>query len=199
VGERLAVAPNHRVVIGAVHDIIEAGHASRRHGRQRYGHLAVVYRRSGEDAASRDAAIGDVEMQFVAGPSLRIALGVSLYASGAVLWQIGEHGRETLADLALLGRSHRHWLFPCLDRRGVTGNMSHQLILVARRDDCLMQPCRQRARGEFGKGTRERRLARHRLAAVIRLAMIRIMVVRLSRPSHSPEGQLQGSAPRIRC
>jgi hypothetical protein len=56
--------------------------------------LAVVQRSGGQHGADRDIAICHIEMQFVADPACRMALGVALGSDRAVrrqvLWQLNK-------------------------------------------------------------------------------------------------------------
>jgi hypothetical protein len=64
-------------IIGAVHQVVEVGHTAGGHRRQRDRNLAVVQRSGGQHGADRQIAIGYIEMQLVADPADRMALGVA--------------------------------------------------------------------------------------------------------------------------
>ena len=61
VTEVAAVLLDLRRIVGAIHEIVEAGHPRCRHGRQRNSRLAVVQAGRGQDGADRKVAIGHVQ------------------------------------------------------------------------------------------------------------------------------------------
>ena len=62
------VEPDPRGITGRVHQLVTVVHPQRRHPQQRYGGLAVVRRRRGQDAADGDVAVGGVDMRSVPPP-----------------------------------------------------------------------------------------------------------------------------------
>lgn len=100
-GTPAAVVVNLLGVVGAVHEVVEVGDTAGGHDRQRNGGLAVVNVGAGQQAADRDVAVGDIDMQPVAAPELLVALGVLAVADGAGARQVGEHRLEAHARLSL--------------------------------------------------------------------------------------------------
>ena len=76
VAESVAVIFDLRGVVGAIHQIIQVGQPRRRHGRQRNCHLTVVERRGCKQTTDRDATVGDIQMQLIAGPTRLVAFGL---------------------------------------------------------------------------------------------------------------------------
>src|SRR5208337_4737336 len=72
-----------------LHEIVEIGDAGARHGHQGNGDLAVVDGGRGQHAGDRDLAAGHVDVEFVPGPGLFVALAVFLAADVAGGGQVG--------------------------------------------------------------------------------------------------------------
>ena len=148
-----------------------------------------MQRGGGQNATERDAAIGGIEVQFVADPGLLPALGVALGADITGLRQIGQHPGQGLVRLLrqparLLGRA----LFalaraPALARllgwlrlRGrslarrdggrIARHVADQMVAHGVLDQGLVQAARQGALRELGKGAGEGRLAGQRAATL---------------------------------
>src|SRR5271166_560185 len=109
VAERPALVVDRGGVVGGVHEIVEIGDAGARHGHQGNGDLAVVDGGRGQHAGDRDLAAGHVDVEFVPGPGLFVALAVFLAADVAGGGQVGEHLAEVLRDLPLETRRLRLW------------------------------------------------------------------------------------------
>src|SRR5271165_1533502 len=107
VAERPALIVDGGGVVGGVHEIVEIGDAGARHGHQGNGDLAVVDGGRGQHAGDRDLAAGHVDVEFVPGPGLFVALAVFLAADVAGGGQVGEHLAEVLRDLPLEARRLR--------------------------------------------------------------------------------------------
>src|SRR5271165_3439784 len=107
VAERPALVVDRGGVVGGVHEIVEIGDAGAGHGHQGNGDLAVVDGGRGQQAGDRDLAAGHVDVEFVAGPGLFVALAVFLAADVAGCGQVGEHLAEVLRDLPLETRRLR--------------------------------------------------------------------------------------------
>src|SRR3974390_1920210 len=82
----------------------------------------------GQDRRDGDLAAGHVDVEFVPGPGLFVALAVFLAADVAGGGQVGEHLAEVLRDLALETRRLRlrplfvlAWPSALARRRGVIG------------------------------------------------------------------------------
>src|SRR5271166_4692038 len=101
VAERPALIVDGGGVVGGVHEIVEIGDAGAGHGHQGNGDLAVVDGGRGQHAGDRDLAAGHVDVEFVPGPGLFVALAVFLTADVAGGGQVGEHLAEVLRDLPL--------------------------------------------------------------------------------------------------
>ena len=78
--ERLALVMDGGGVVGGIHEIVEIGDAGAGHGHQGNGDLTVVDGGRGQHAGDRDLAAGHVEVEFVPGPGLLVALAVFLAA-----------------------------------------------------------------------------------------------------------------------
>src|SRR5271166_361261 len=107
VAERPALVVDRGGVVGGVHEIVEIGDAGARHGHQGNGDLAVVDGGRGQHAGDRDLAAGHVDVEFVPGPGLFVALAVFLAADVAGGGQVGEQLAEVLHDLPLETRRLR--------------------------------------------------------------------------------------------
>ena len=103
--QRPALVVDRGGVVGRVHEIVEIRDAGARHGHQGNGDLAVVDAGRGQHAGDRDLAAGHVDVEFVPGPGLFVALAVFLAADVAGGGQVGEHLAEVLRDLPLETRS----------------------------------------------------------------------------------------------
>ncbi|HVC61602.1 MAG TPA: hypothetical protein VND19_14720, partial [Acetobacteraceae bacterium] len=98
--EVTAVLFDRRIVVGAVHQIVEVGDPRRGHGGERNGELAVMHGRRGERATDRYLAIRDVDAQLIADPGLLVSFGIALDPDIAVPWQFAEHRGQCHAQLA---------------------------------------------------------------------------------------------------
>src|SRR5208337_1500199 len=140
VAERPALVVDRGGVVGGVHEIVEIGDAGARHGHQGNGDLAVVDGGRGQHAGDRDLAAGHVDVEFVPGPGLFVALAVFLAADVAGGGQVGEHLAEVLHDLPLETRRLRlrplfvlAWTSALARRRGMIGRRGDRL--------CRRWPC----------------------------------------------------------
>src|SRR5271165_326478 len=157
VAERPALGVDRGGVVGGVHEIVEIGDAGARHSHQGDGDLAVVDGGRGQYAGDRDLAAGHVDVEFVPGPGLFVALAVFLAADVAGGRQVGEHLAEVLRDLPLETRRLR--LRPLLvlagtsalaRRRGIIGRRGIVFAVVGLHLDRLL------ARFDLGGVARDR-------------------------------------------
>src|SRR5271154_3594167 len=156
VAERPALIVDGGGVVGGVHEIVEIGDAGAGHGHQGNGDLAVVDGGRGQHAGDRDLAAGHVDVEFVPGPGLFVALAVFLAADVAGGGQVGEHLAEALRDLPLETRRLRlRTLFvlawtSALARRGIIGRRGIVFAVVGLVLDRLL------ARFDLGGVARDR-------------------------------------------
>src|SRR5271166_3917779 len=157
VAERPALVVDRGGVVGGVHEIVEIGDAGARHGHQGNGDLAVVDGGRGQHAGDRDLAAGHVDVEFVAGPGLFVALAVFLAADVAGGGQVGEHLAEVLHDLPLETRRLRlrprfvlAWTSALARRRGIIGRRRIVFAVVGLVVDRLL------ARFDLGGVARDR-------------------------------------------
>ena len=87
VAESVAVIFDLRGVVSAIHQIIQVGQPRRRHDR----HPTVVERRGCKQTTDRDATVGYIQMQFIAGPTRLLAFGIAFAADRAMTGQVGQH------------------------------------------------------------------------------------------------------------
>src|SRR5271166_6495035 len=145
VAERPAVVVDRGGVVGGVHEIVEIGDASAGHGHQGNGDLAVVDGGRGQQAGHRDLAAGHVDVEFVPGPGLFVALAVFLAADVAGGGQVGEHLAEVLRDLPLETRRLRlrtlfvlAWASALARRRRIIGRRGIVFAVVGLHLDRLL-------------------------------------------------------------
>src|ERR1039458_9714140 len=79
-----AVLLDRRIVVGAVHQIIQVGDPPGGHGGEWNGELAVMHGCGREHATDGDTAVRAVDMQFVADPGFLVSLGIALDTDIAV-------------------------------------------------------------------------------------------------------------------
>src|SRR5271168_3614734 len=103
VAERPALIVDGGGVVGGVHEIVEIGDAGAGHGHQGNGDLAVVDGGRGQHAGDRDLAAGHVDVEFVPGPGLFVALDVApapLHRIERVVRHVYSQGRsESLSTI----------------------------------------------------------------------------------------------------
>ena len=157
VAQRPALVVDRGGVVGGVHEIVEIGDAGARHGHQGNGDLAVVDGGRGQHAGDWDLAAGHVDVEFVPGPGLFVALAVFLAADVAGGGQVGEHLAEVLRDLPLETRRLRPrtlfalaWTSALARRRGIIGRRGIVFAVVGRVLDRLL------ARFDLGGVARDR-------------------------------------------
>src|SRR5271166_1441066 len=157
VAERPAVGVDRRGVVGGVHEIVEIGDAGAGHGHQGNSDLAVVDGGRGQHAGDRDLAVCHVDVEFVPGPGLFVALAVFLAAEVAGGGQVGEHLAEVLRDLPLETRRLRlrtlfvlAWASARARRRGIIGRRGIVFAVVGLILDRLL------ARFDLGGVARDR-------------------------------------------
>jgi len=150
--QRKTVGLDLRSIVGGVHHVLETGDPSMGDFRQGNGHLTVMQGGGGEYAADGNAAIGGIDMKFVPGPTRLIALAVFFGADMTGRGQLGNHFAKRLAcDLVLpSGRFFGAFFslfraapifrllflrccflfrfLPCLDRRGILGDVTDYLF-----------------------------------------------------------------------
>ena len=157
VAQRPALVVDRGGVVGGVHEIVEIGDAGAGHGHQGNGDLAVVDGGRGQHAGDWDLAAGHVDVEFVPGPGLFVALAVFLAADVAGGGQVGEHLAEVLRDLPLETRRLRPrtlfalaWTSALARRRGIIGRRGIVFAVVGRVLDRLL------ARFDLGGVARDR-------------------------------------------
>jgi len=71
-------------VVGGIHQVVEILNALRRDGHQRDGGLRIVHAGAGEQRGDGDLAVGDIEMEFIAGPIILVAAAIGFCADVAL-------------------------------------------------------------------------------------------------------------------